>query len=298
MDEAPGRAQAVLAAVLGAVLIGFAPIAIRLSDLGPQATNFWRFVFALPILLLLARQTPTPARQDLLWLLAAGLLFGFELNLWAEALGRTTIANATLLTNMTPIFAAAFGWLLFKERLAAGVVWGGAVAFAGAVMLTLARAGSGVGPSTPEDGWIGDGLGLISAFGYAGYLLIVRMVGNRASVGAVMLYASLSGAAYTLILCLIFGQELLPHSLRGWAILVGLGVIVQAGGQGLIAYGVGRLPILISTVLLWTQPLAAALLSWLIFGEALGPAGMLGAALILAGLFVVQRARVVTQAKS
>ena len=295
MSEVSGRTQAVLAAVLGASLIGLAPIGIRLSDLGPQATNFWRFIFALPILVLLVGRGATPARRDVGWLLLAGLLFGFELNLWAEALGRTTIANATLLTNMTPIFAAAFGWLLFKERLARGVLWGGAVAFAGAVMLTLARASAGVGPSTPEDGWIGDGLGLLSAFGYAGYLLIVRSVGARASVGAVMLFASLSGAAYTLALCLVFGQDLLPHSLQGWAILVGLGVVVQAGGQGLIAYGVGRLPILVSTVLLWTQPLAAAALSWIIFGEELGLYGMLGAALILAGLFVVQRARAAPQ---
>ena len=62
-------------------------------------------------------------------------------------------------------------------------------------------------------------------------------------------------------------------------------------GQGLIAYGVGRLPIVISTVLLWMQPLVAAALSWIMFGEALGALGFVGAALILTGLFVVQRAR-------
>jgi drug/metabolite transporter (DMT)-like permease len=95
-----------------------------------------------------------------------------------------------------------------------------------------------------------------------------------------------------LALALLLGEPLLPHSIEGWAILIGLGLVVQAAGQGLIAYGVGRLPIVMSTVLLWMQPLAAAVLSWMIFGEELGPLALFGAAMILAGLFAVQRARV------
>ncbi|MGE0743099.1 MAG: DMT family transporter [Hyphomonadaceae bacterium] len=277
--------------MLGGSLIGLAPIAVRLSDLGPAATNFWRFIFALPILALLAAKGPRPSRGDLGWLLAAGVLFGIELNLWAVALTKTTIANATLLTNMTPIFAAAFGWFVFKERLGLGVLAGGLTALAGAVMLALARAQSGEGPASAGEGWLGDSLGLAAAVGYAGYLLIVRALGHRVSVGAVMFWASLSAAAFTLAICLFTREPMLPHSLQGWAILVGLGIVVQAAGQGLIAYGVGRLPIVVSTVLLWTQPLAAAALSWAIFGEALGVFALAGAALILAGLFVVQRAR-------
>ncbi|RYD90233.1 MAG: EamA family transporter, partial [Sphingomonadales bacterium] len=34
----------------GAVAIGFAPIGLRLSEFGPQATAFWRFLFALPMI--------------------------------------------------------------------------------------------------------------------------------------------------------------------------------------------------------------------------------------------------------
>ncbi|MGE3867517.1 MAG: EamA family transporter, partial [Hyphomonadaceae bacterium] len=64
--------------------------------------------------------------------------------------------------------------------------------------------------------------------------------------------------------------------------------ILQVGGQGLIAVGLGRLPIALSTVLLWLQPLAAAALSWILFGEALAPLGIAGAALILLGVWIVQ----------
>lgn len=285
------RLGGVAAVALGGALIGLAPIAVRLSDLGPLGTNLWRFVFALPILALWAGQAARPARRDVFWLLAAGILFGIELNLWAIALTKTTVANATFLTNTTPVFAAAFGWLVFKERLGAGVLLGGATALIGAALLATARAQAGAGPATPEEGWLGDALALTAALGYAAYLLIVRSLGSRASVGAVMFWAAVSSALLTLALCLVAREPLLPHSWQGWAILVGLGVIVQAGGQGLIAFGVGRLPIVVSTVLLWTQPLAAAALSWVLFSERLGVIALIGAALVLAGLYVVQRAR-------
>ncbi|HYD72036.1 MAG TPA: DMT family transporter [Candidatus Binatia bacterium] len=293
MATSPDQKQAgpaALAALAGAALIGLAPIAVRVSELEPAATNLWRFLFALPILAAWAARAPAPSRRDLSWLLGAGVLFGIELNLWAFALMQTTIANATLLTNMTPVFAAAFGWFVFKERLGLGAFAGGAIALAGAVTLALARAQSGVGPADGV-GWIGDTLALTAAVGYAGYLLIVRALGDRVSVGAVMLWGSLTGAAFTFVLCLFTDEALLPETWRGWAILMALGVVVQAAGQGLIAYGVGRLPIVVSTVLLWMQPVAAAALSWMIFEEALGPMALFGAGLVLAGIYIVQRGR-------
>ncbi len=222
----------------------------------------------------------------------AGLLFGLDVSLWAEALYHTTVTNATLLSNMTPILAAAFAWFVLKERPRPAVFWGGAGALAGAVVLAIARARAGAGPAaTPEEGWLGDGLGFAAAFGYAGYLLIVRHVGGRVSTGLVMFIATAVSAAFALAVSLAFGERLLPETMRGWLVLIGLGVVVQAAAQGFIAYGVARLPIVVSTIMLWMQPVTAAAWSWVLFGESLGPLALAGAALILAGIYFVQRAR-------
>lgn len=293
MSDGAGRTGAAFAALGGASLLGLSPILVRVSELGPQATILWRFVLALPILAIwatLGRASPRPAQAG--WLVLAGLLFGFEVSLWAEALSHTTVANATLFSNMTPIFAAVFGWFVFRERPRLGVYWGGAVALLGALTLAIARARANAGPAaTPEEGWFGDALGFSSAVGYAGYLLILRHLAGRVRTGAVMFIATAAAALYSLALSLALGEQIFPNTLKGWAVLVVLGVIVQALAQGLIAYGVARLPIVVSTIMLWMQPLSAAVLSWVLFGEALGPLALAGAAFILAGVFVVQRSR-------
>lgn len=294
MSEAGGHGRAALAALTGGALIGFAPIAIRLSEVGPHATNFWRFAFALPILALWAAvDSPKPSFRQSAILLGGGALFGFEISLWAAALGLTTVTNATLLVNLTPVFAALVGWLFLRERLTAAISTGVAIALAGAVTLALARGHAAAGAHYSGSGWAGDALALCGAAVYAGYFIVLRAVGRSVRLGAVMFWATLSAAAVSLILGLALHEPMLPRSAGGWALLVALGVVVQVLGQGLIAYGVGRLPIVISTVLLWMQPLVAAALSWMLFGEALGPLGFAGAALVLAGLFMVQRARTI-----
>lgn len=293
MADHSGQGKAALAALTGASLIGLAPIAIRLSEVGPHATNFWRFLFALPILAAWASLSrPIPSRTQTLWLVAGGLLFGLEISLWAMALNLTTITNATLLVNLTPVFAALFGWLWLKERLSAPILAGGAVALVGAVTLALARAQSASGPADiAAHGWIGDSISLLGAVFYAGYLMIVRAIGKNVSVGAVMFWATLAAACVAAVLSISLGETLLPQTWVGWALVIGLGLLVQICGQGLIAYGVGRLPIVISTVLLWMQPVVAAALSWMLFNEALSAVALFGAALVLAGIYMVQRSR-------
>ncbi len=293
MSGQDGRGKAALAALTGASLIGLAPIAIRLSEVGPNATNLWRFLFALPILAVWAAMSrPIPSRTQTLWLVLGGLLFGLEISLWAVALNLTTITNATLLVNLTPVFAALFGWLWLKERLSPAILAGGAVALAGAVTLALARAQTGSGPAdAPEHGWLGNSLSLLGALFYAGYLMIVRAMGKDVSVGAVMFWATLAAACVAAVMSFSLGETILPQTWFGWAMVIGLGLLVQVGGQGLIAYGVGRLPIVVSTVLLWMQPLVAAALSWMLFNEALSATALFGAALVLAGIFAVQRSR-------
>jgi drug/metabolite transporter (DMT)-like permease len=283
-----GIGSALASVATGGALLAFAPIGLRLSELGPQATAFWRFVFALPLLAIgFALAPEKPSLKDWGLLGAAGASFGADLALFHAALVLTTVVNATLLSNMTPVFAAAAGWVIFRQRVGWSFAGGALTALAGAGLLATARAQSG----HDAGGTLGDALGLASAVFYAAYLVVVSSARQRVGVRVTMFVTTFASLLFVLVTALIAQENFLPESWRGWAVLVGLGVVVHVGGQGLIALGIGRLPIALSTVLLWIQPVTAAGLSWLLFGEALGPLAFLGAALILGGVWIVQRTR-------
>ena len=66
-------------------------------------------------------------------------------------------------------------------------------------------------------------------------------------------------------------QPLLPAGAEGWLVLIGLAIVTQILGQGLIAYAFAHLPASLSSVSLLIQPVMAAIFAWIIFGEAIGP---------------------------
>lgn len=72
---------------------------------------------------------------------------------------------------------------------------------------------------------------------------------------------------------------------------MGVAVISQVGGSGLIAWGLAHLPASFGAVVLQVQPLVAALVAWALFGEALGWLEMAGASVILLGIHLARKAR-------
>lgn len=281
--------RAILAVAGGAAIIGLAPVGMRLSELGPQATAFWRFAFALPVLgaLVLITRGKRPVARDGRLLAIAGACFALDMALWHAALGYTTVANATLFSNMTPILAALAGYLFFRERIGMGWLFGAGVAVTGAALMSLSRAETGQGT------FGGDLLGMASAVWYAAYLLVLRGVRERVGAPVAMLATTAAAAIVAATATVVMGEPFVTGAMtaHGWLVLIGLGMFVHVGGQGLIAYGVGQLPITLSTVLLWVQPVAAAIFGWVLFNEGLAPAGIVGAAMILAGVYIVQKTR-------
>src|SRR5690606_20680996 len=98
------RALALLVLVGAAVVLGLAPILVRLTETGPAAAGFWRFAFAAPLLALLAARPggEGPGRPSR-WALLAALFFVTDLGFWHYSIVMTSVANATVLCNLTPV---------------------------------------------------------------------------------------------------------------------------------------------------------------------------------------------------
>jgi len=137
---------------------------------------------------------------------------------------------------------------------------------------------------------LGDSYGVISAMFYAGYLLGVSRLRRNRSAIEVMWWTTLSCTLVLLPVVLLLGEPLWPQSLRGWLVLIGLALLSQVGGQGLIAYALAHLPASFSAVTLLVQPLAAALLAWLLLHESFGWHQALGGAIVISGIVLCRLA--------
>jgi drug/metabolite transporter (DMT)-like permease len=65
-------------------------------------------------------------------------------------------------------------------------------------------------------------------------------------------------------------------------------LISHAGGQGLLAIALGRLPTMFTSFVIFIEAFAAALAAWVVLGEALAPLQALGGAAILAGIWIAR----------
>jgi drug/metabolite transporter (DMT)-like permease len=275
--------RALLGLAGGAILIGLAPIFVRLTDVGYTAIAFWRAALALPVLaLLVGPRALSAAPRSPGWplLLLAGAFFAGDLAVWHQSIRFTSVANATLMANLAPVFVTLFSFLLFGERFRAAFLAGLALAIGGAAVLvsnSLHLSGATVR---------GDVFGMVAAVFYAGYLLTVARERARFSALDVMFWTTLATAAVLLPLTLALGESIWPQSVHGWLMLLGLALLSHVAGQGLIAWALAHLSTAFSAVGLLVQPLSAALFAWALLGEPFGARQAIGGAIVLAGIVI------------
>jgi drug/metabolite transporter (DMT)-like permease len=288
MSDKSFSTSAFLALLSGGAAIGFAGIFMRLSDVNPIASAFWRMALAAPLLwawAFAARKQDAAASRHTGFALAlplSGVYFAGDLALWHLSLHYTTVANATLLSNFAPIFIALWMWLAYRVRFHRLFVVGMVIALVGAVMLVGPNAAGGMK-------LLGDGLGLASAVFYAAYQLTIKDARSRYSTARLMAWSTTITGLALLPFALIAPGAFWPGHATAWLPLLALALIAQIGGQTVIAYALAHLPASLSSVSLLIQPLTAAVAAWVIFHEAIGPVQMAGGALLLGGIYLSKR---------
>jgi drug/metabolite transporter (DMT)-like permease len=277
--------------IVSACVLGLAPILVRLADTGSAAAGLWRFVFAMPLLLLLTarpvlgsgpRMTGAGVGRPSKWMCWAALFFVLDLSFWHYSIAFTSVANATVLTNLTPVVVTLVAWVAFRERPRALFVVALALALAGAFAMSAGADGrQGTNPR------LGDVFATVTALWYAGYFLVVKRARRDSSAGRIMLWSTGLGIPLLLAVSLALGEPLLPGSAGGWAAVAGLGVM-HVVGQGGVAWALGRLPAALTAVTVLLQPVVAAVLGWVLFSEGMTPPQLLGGAAVLAGVVLAQ----------
>lgn len=290
-----------LALIGGAVSIGFAPIFVRQSEVGPVSTAVWRVVLAVPILWTIAALAPAERSPDVAgrndstlpsavgplagwWMmLVAGLFFAADLAVWHWSIRFTSVANSTLLANFAPVFVVLYARFALGQRSSRRFLLSMLVAMGGMALL--------IGRDFRLDSraLFGDLLGLATAVFYAGYLLSIKDLRGRFSTVRIMARTALVTALALLPLAAVTGENFWPRTPHGWAMVGGLALISHVGGQTLITYALAKLPAPVASVTLLVQPVTATVAAALLLGEPVALIQALGMSLILVGVFVARQ---------
>jgi drug/metabolite transporter (DMT)-like permease len=281
---------ALVALFAGATAIASSALFVKVSETGPVSTAFWRVFLALPLLWAwaLAGGWATHAasyrsRRGLMW--SAALFFVGDLTVWHWSILLTSVANATLLANLAPIFVTLAAWLFVRQAPTTAFLAGLALALAGMALLIggdFRLAGGAL---------LGNILGVVTAIFYAGYQMVVTRLRRDLSTACIMAWASAITALVLLPLAFASGEQFAPVSAIGWMKLLGLALISQVAGQSLIAYAMAHLSATLSSVALLLQPVIAACLAAVLLGEAMHMQQVAGGVMMLAGIGLAHQGR-------
>ena len=264
--------------------LAFGPWFVRLADVGPVAAGFWRIALAAPVLLAAAvmfGQNPVRQARGLWGVLAlGGLAFAADLASWHAGIHHTVLANATLFGNAAilifPIYAfvVARSWPTRMQGFALGM------AAIGAALLM------GRSAQLSSENLIGDLLCLFAGVLYAVYFVTMARARLTMQPLPALALSSLLGIAPLLVAAIMLGERVWPGD---WTPLLGLAVVSQLIGQGLMIYALGHLTPLVVGIALLTQPIVAGAIGWFAYDERLGVPDFAGAVLVGLALVLVRR---------
>lgn len=277
----------VLAGALGAFVIAFSAILVRLAEVSPSTAAFFRCAYALPLLGALAwverrRYGPRPARDRML-ALGAGVFFAADLTLWHHAIEAVGAGLSTVLANVQVILVGVLAWAFLGEQPDRRELASIPVVFVGVVLISGVIGAGAYG----DDPLLGVLYSVATAITYAFFLLILRQ-GNsdQRRPGGPLFDATLSAAVFSALGGIAVGDIQWVPDLEAQFWLVVLALTSQVLGWLLISVSLPRLPAVVTSILLMLQPVSAVFLAMLLLSEAPSAVQLSGVAIVLGGVAV------------
>lgn len=240
--------RTMLIALAGAVAISFSPVFYVFSGTNPSTGAFFRMLYALPALALLAylvRSSDTRSSRTRWMAFGAGLILAPDMLSYHSSMIFIGIGIATLIGNSQVIIVTLASWKLFGEKPNPAILLSLPVVVVGLALI------SGIADSEPygEDPVKGVIFGMMAAFFYSSFLILFRYSNRElAPSSSVQLDATAGAALGLLVLGLLplSGYAIEPLDLQpiwpghGWLIVLAL--LCQVAGWLAIAHALPRLP--------------------------------------------------------
>ena len=289
-NAAPGATfalgrQPVLAGALGALVIAFSAILVKLAEVSPATSAFFRCAYAVPVLGLLAwierrRYGPRPMRERAP-ILGAGVLFAADLIFWHYSIQAVGAGLATVLGNIQVVLVALLAWAFLGERPTNRTLAAIPVVFAGVVLISGVVGAGAYG----EDPVLGVVYGVSTAIAYALFILILRHANADLRRPAGPLFdATLVAAVCCGLAGVAIGDIDWAPDAEAQLWLVLLALSSQVLGWLLISVSLPRLPAVLTSILLMLQPVSTVILGAILLSEKPSAVQLSGVAIVLAGV--------------
>ena len=265
--------RTMLIALAGAVAISFSPVFYVYSDTNPSTGAFFRMLYALPALVLLAylvRKSDTRSSRTRWTAFGAGLILAPDMLSYHSSMIFIGIGIATLIGNSQVIIVTLASWKLFGEKPNQAILVSLPIVVIGLALI------SGIADTDPygEDPIKGVVFGTMAAFFYSSFLILFRYSNRElAPSSSVQLDATAGAALGLLVLGLLplSSMAIEPLELQptwpghGWLIV--LAMLCQVAGWLAIAYALPRLPAAHTSFAVLLQPVLTLVWGYVILHQ-------------------------------
>ncbi len=257
--------------------LGYSPLVLA------QMRIWWAFIGLLLSLLVIRPALLRVRRRELPALAIFGGigLAGVQLSYYLT-IARLNIAVALLVEYLGLVAVTAFE--RYHRRQAVGTrIWG-------ALALVLVGAFFAVGayqPSLFSVNLPGVMLGLVSAAFFAFYLLRASTLAQRLDTWTMLLYGFGAGSLLWAGFDIVTGTAP-PADWRIWAVMALLGVVGTLLPHGLFLMAPRTIRPSSAGIVATAEPVLAGVIAYLAFGDRLEPLQLVGAAVIISGIVIVQ----------
>ena len=271
--------QVALAVVIVVWSIG--PLVNRGMHARGTVAGFYRMWLAVPVALAVARWRRTPVTwRNLRTSAPAGALFVSSYIVNYEALHRTTVANASLIGALQPVLVMLAAYPLFGERFGRVEIGWSIGALGGIGVFVVSGHGHGGG----HGALAGDLLAAVGLVLWTAYFLEMKRCRTVVPVAAFLAGVFLTGALLITPYALLTGAPVGSIQGRDLALMTVMVLVPGMMGHGLMTWVQRHVEVGLAVMLTLASTVLTAVGAWVLFGQALTAAQVLGGALVLACL--------------
>ena len=275
------NAKPKLALAIGIICISVFPILVKLQLTGGLISAFYRMAIAGALLLpyvIVTKKFKLPRAGILILAVLCGLLFASDVAVWNISIQESSATQASLLTNLSPVWVGIASFLFLKNKPATNFWIGTVIAVFG--MITLV----GFEFFLNLDFNAAFLLAILSGVLYAIYMLVSKNVLSEMDVLSFMMVTLITSTLFLGVVCLALNEPFSGFSNAGWLVLFIQGIVCQLSAWLLISYATQNMRATRVSLSLLGQAVLATILAWLLLDEKITFQMIVGGLILLLGI--------------